>query len=177
MVAAPTLGPALMDSSFTFIVPFHRDLTSLERCLAALCPLPPDSELIIAADGATEDCRPIAAGHGAMVVDLPGPSGPSAARNAAAAVASGDVLVFVDADVEVSRAGLERVRSVLVEQPEVAAVFGSYDDRPGDPGFMSRYQEPLPLLHSPLVVGRGAHVLDGVRRGAASGIREGRRLR
>jgi GT2 family glycosyltransferase len=126
-------------------VPFHTDLLSLERCLAALSPLPPDSELIIAADGATEDCRPLAALHRATVVSIPGPSGPASARNAAAALASGDVLVFVDSDVEVSRSGLERVRRVLVEQPDVAAAFGSYDDRPGDPGFISQYKN---LSHS-----------------------------
>ena len=87
--------------TFSFIVPFHRGLPSLARCLDALAPLPPDSELIIAADGAVDDCRPLASLHQARIVAVTGPSGPAVARNAAAASAIGDVLVFIDADVAV----------------------------------------------------------------------------
>ena len=126
--------------SFSFIVPFHRDLPSLARCLEGLTPLPADSELIVVADGAVDDCRPLAARHHARVLVVPGPSGPAVARNAAAATAGGDVLVFIDADVVVSRAGLNRLAAVFVEQPRTAAVFGSYDDRPADPGFVSQYK-------------------------------------
>jgi GT2 family glycosyltransferase len=129
-----------MPPRFSFIVPFHRDLSSLARCLEGLTPLPADSELIVVADGAVEDCRPLASGHHARVLSVPGPSGPAVARNAAAAVAGGDVLVFVDSDVVVSRSGLDRLTAVFVEQPHTAAVFGSYDERPADPGFVSQYK-------------------------------------
>ena len=129
----------------SFVVPFHRDLSCLARCLTALDPLPPDSELIIVADGAVDDCRQLAARHRARLVAVQEPSGPAVARNVAAAVATGDVLVFVDADVVVSRPGLERVSRIFLDQPRVAAVFGSYDDDPADPGFMSQYKN---LSHS-----------------------------
>ena len=125
---------------FSFVVPFHRGLSSLARCLDALSPLPADSELIIAADGALDDCRPLAGRYGARLLELPGPSGPAVSRNAAAAAAAGDVLVFVDADVIVSRAGLSRIARVFAEHPRTAAVFGSYDDEPADPGFVSQYK-------------------------------------
>jgi GT2 family glycosyltransferase len=107
--------------------------------------MPADSELIIAADGAVDDCRPLAALHRARVVTVPGPSGPAVARNKAAAEAVGDVLVFVDADVAVSRQGLMRLSQVFAEQPQTAAVFGAYDEAPADPGFMSQYKN---LSHS-----------------------------
>jgi GT2 family glycosyltransferase len=129
-----------MPLSFSFIVPFHRDLPSLARCLEGLTPLPADSELIVVADGATDDCRPLASRHHARLLLVPGPSGPAVARNAAAATAGGDVLVFIDADVVVSRSGLNRLAEVFVEQPRTAAVFGAYDDRPADPGFVSQYK-------------------------------------
>jgi GT2 family glycosyltransferase len=134
-----------MPLRFSFIVPFHRGLSCLAQCLEALAPLPAGSELIIAADGAEDDCRPLASLYQARVLDLPGLSGPAVARNAAAAAAIGDVLVFIDADVAVSRAGLTRMARIFSEQPQTAAVFGSYDEGPADPGFMSQYKN---LSHS-----------------------------
>ena len=125
---------------FSFIVPFHRGLSSLSSCLDGLTPLPADSELIVVADGAVEDCRALASRRHARIVHIAGPSGPAVARNAAAAVADGDILVFVDADVVASRAGLIRLAQVFQEQPQTAAVFGSYDERPADPGFASQYK-------------------------------------
>ena len=129
-----------MPPRFSFIVPFHRDLLSLARCLEGLTPLPAGSELIVVADGAVEDCRPLASRHDARILVVPGPSGPAVARNAAAAVAGGDVLVFIDSDVVVSRSGLSRLVRVFLEQPQTAAVFGSYDECPADPGFVSQYK-------------------------------------
>jgi len=130
---------------FSFIVPFHRGLSTLARCLQALDSRPADSEVIIAADGAEDDCRQLAMQHGARVVDVAGPAGPATARNAGAAASGGDVLVFVDADVAVSRAGLERMVRAFHSQPNTAAVFGAYDDEPPEPGFMSQYKN---LSHS-----------------------------
>jgi len=134
-----------MPPRFSFIVPFHRNLSTLARCLRALDARPPDSEVIIAADGAVDDCQLLARRHGARVVDVPGPAGPATARNVGAAAARGDVLVFVDADVAVSRAGVDRMVRAIRTEPKTAAVFGAYDETPPDPGFMSQYKN---LSHS-----------------------------
>jgi GT2 family glycosyltransferase len=132
-----------MATRFSLIVPFHRGLPALARCLAALDPWPPHGELIIAVDSGADDCRPLAAAHRARIVSVHRqgkPSGPAVARNLAAAAAIGDVLVFIDADVVVSRSGLTRMAELFRDQPQMAAVFGSYDEAPGDPGFMSQYR-------------------------------------
>jgi GT2 family glycosyltransferase len=134
-----------MPYRFSFIVPFHRGLSYLERCLNALSARPADSELIIAADGATEDCRALAARHGAKLLAIDGPLGPAVARNTAASLSTGEILVFVDADVVVSPSGLARLNQIFDEQPHTAGAFGAYDDHPGDPGFMSQYKN---LSHS-----------------------------
>ena len=134
-----------MPLRFSFIVPFHRDLSTLARCLRALDTRPPDSELIIAADGGVDDCRPLALQHHARVVELPAARGPATARNAGVVASSGDLLVFVDADVAVSRAGVVRLMRIFHDQPQTAAVFGAYDQYPPDPGFMSQYKN---LSHS-----------------------------
>jgi GT2 family glycosyltransferase len=129
----------------SFIIPFHSGLPFLTQCLDALTARSADSEVLIAADAPLDDCRALADAHQARVVAIAGPSGPAAARNAAAAAALGDVLVFIDADVAVSAAGLTRMACVFDEQPHVAAVFGAYDDEPADRGFMSQYKN---LSHS-----------------------------
>ncbi len=71
-------------------------------------------------------------------------AGPAAARNRGAAGSEADVLVFVDADVEVHGDALELIERRFAADPELAAVFGAYDEDPGDPGLASRYRN---LLH------------------------------
>lgn len=94
----------------------------------------------MAADGAVEDYRELVRQTSARVVEVPGPSGPAVARNRAAAVASGDVIVFVDADVVAAPDSLPGLCSVLESEPEIAGVFGAYDLEPPEPNFMSQYK-------------------------------------
>jgi len=48
------------------------------------------------------------------------------------------VLVFVDSDVVVHADSLSRLERQLADAPDIAAVFGAYDDIPSDPGFVSQ---------------------------------------
>lgn len=70
--------------------------------------------------------------------------GPAAARNDGAAIATGEILVFVDADVVVGPGALERIRGAFLADPALAAIFGAYDDAPADPGLVSQFRN---LLH------------------------------
>lgn len=79
-----------------------------------------------------------------IVVDEPARSGPARARNEGARRASGDVLVFVDADVVVAPDALGRIRSAFADDPGLVALFGSYDDAPAAPGVVSSFRN---LLH------------------------------
>jgi glycosyltransferase involved in cell wall biosynthesis len=79
-----------------------------------------------------------------IVIEEPWGLGPAAARNAGAKRAVGDVLVFVDADVVVARNALARIRAAFDADPELAAIFGSYDDDPPDGGLVSDFRN---LLH------------------------------
>jgi GT2 family glycosyltransferase len=108
----------------TAVVPATDAPPTLDRCLAAIraAGKPPEEVVVVErADG----------------------PGPAAARNEGAARAAGDVLVFVDADVVVHPDAFERLRVALAD-PTLAAVFGSYDDRPEAPGLVSRFRN---LLH------------------------------
>jgi len=71
-------------------------------------------------------------------------NGPAAARNAGALGAGCDVLVFVDSDVAVHRGALDRIRAAFGADPELTALFGSYDDAPADTHAVSRFRN---LLH------------------------------
>jgi GT2 family glycosyltransferase len=127
---------------FSVIVPFHQRLDQLSQCLVALRQaadrLDADCEIIVAADGSPEDATAIAAASGARLLNLAGPLGPAAARNQAAAEASGEVLVFVDSDVVAHPDALHRIERAFVESAGIEAVFGAYDDQPADGGFVSQ---------------------------------------
>ena len=129
----------------SIIVPFHANLNYLARVLAPLQGLESHYEVIVVADGAREDCRATAAAAGAVVVDRPQSGGPAAARNEGAAVARGEILIFVDADVVVSKASLQRLDELFTERPEASAIFGAYDEEPDAPNFISQYKN---LAHS-----------------------------
>ena len=103
---------------------------------------------IIVADDASpcaDAVSAIAQKAGARLVRLDLRSGPAAARNAAANIAGGDILVFFDADTSVHPDTLERFSKKFREFPELDAVMGSYDQRPTAPGLVSHFRN---LLHS-----------------------------
>lgn len=79
-----------------------------------------------------------------VVVEEPAHVNAAAARNLGARRAAGDLLLFVDADVEVHRDALARIVARFDDEPGLAAVFGSYDDSPAAPGVVSAFRN---LLH------------------------------
>jgi len=107
------------------VVPATDGSPILERCLAAVrASTEPPEELI--------------------VVTEPQGAGPAEARNLGAARAGAELLVFIDADVEIHPDALARVRSAFASDASLTALFGSYDDRPADPGLVSQFRN---LLH------------------------------
>jgi hypothetical protein len=69
---------------------------------------------------------------------------PALARNEGVRQATGDVIVFVDADVTVHPDVFTRIRRAFTADPQLTALFGSYDDAPGAPGTVSVFRN---LLH------------------------------
>src|SRR5690606_21522571 len=70
--------------------------------------------------------------------------GPARARNAGAMMARASVVLFVDADVEVAPDTLTRVIATFEQNPDLSAVYGSYDDDPAAGTLVSDYRN---LLH------------------------------
>lgn len=120
-------------------------LQQFHCCLSSLRHLsPPADEVLVVLDGDHAEARAIASEYANEVFALPQQSGPSAARNFGVRHAKGEILFFVDADCEAANDCIAIIRSTLSEQPEVAAVFGSYDDAPGAANFLSQYKN---LMH------------------------------
>lgn len=102
-------------------------------------------ELIVVDDASSYGSRALAQQAGVRLVRVEqGPRGLAYARNRGAEAASGDMLVFVDADVAVHSDTLARIERTFAEEPQLDALFGSYDDQPQAEGLVSRYKN---LLH------------------------------
>lgn len=128
------------------IIPTYNASSTLCECLTALHTSHyPDWECIVVDDGSSDNSMQIARECGARVIVTARPfSGPAYARNLGAKIAKGDILVFLDADVVVQPGTLGQMAAILQADPELAACFGSYDDQPSEPDFLSQYRN---LLH------------------------------
>ena len=87
----------------SIIVPTRRRAEYLEVALASIAPqaAAAGAELLVVDDGPDEATRAVAQRHGARYVAHPASRGLNAARNSGIDAAGGDLLVFVDDDVEV----------------------------------------------------------------------------
>ena len=125
----------------TVIVPVKDDSGLLDRCLEGLSRSQhPPLECIVVDDASTDASASVAEKHGARVLRMDKSRGPAYARNRAAQIAKGELLMFVDADVVVHEDTLSRAADCFEQDPGLTAVIGSYDDLPGDPSFCSQYK-------------------------------------
>lgn len=127
------------------IVPAHNAGMHLSRCLEGLAGSAfVDFEVIIVDDCSTDDTRRIVERHGARYLRTPETIGPAGARNLGARHAAGEILVFVDSDVAVPPQALQLIADAFNNDPELAAVFGSYDEEPAWDNFLSQFKN---LMH------------------------------
>lgn len=131
--------------TLSVIVPVYNGGENFRSCLASLYKARPSpDEIIVVADGDSDGSWRQAEAFGARVLRLPEPGGPARARNFGARQATGDILLFVDADVAVGEDIFSRVTADFRNEPGLAALIGSYDDEPGASNFLSQYKN---LLH------------------------------
>lgn len=127
--------------TLTVVVPVYNGAAELGVCLKALAESSVAAEeIIVVDDGSTDSSAAVAGALGARVLRNKSREGPAVARNRGAKQAKGDVLVFVDADVALHVDALERMKKLMAEDEELAAVMGSYDEWPLHLNFFSQYK-------------------------------------
>jgi len=114
-------------TSVTVVIPVRNGADTLDECLNAVLGDDIDGlEVIVVDDGSTDGTADIAENHGARVVPMEGRHGPAASRNRGAREATGNVVVFLDADIKV-RPGTIATLAERACGPDVGAVFSWYD--------------------------------------------------
>ncbi|MEO0771108.1 MAG: glycosyltransferase [Cyanobacteria bacterium J06649_4] len=122
------------------IVPVHNGGESFRKCLESLAQWHSSAEVVVVADGESDGSWKLAEDKGFRAIVLPECGGPARARNVGARAVSADVLLFIDADVEIHPTTVARTVCAFKQHPDMAALIGSYDDAPGETNFLSQYK-------------------------------------
>jgi glycosyltransferase involved in cell wall biosynthesis len=127
------------------VVPVYNGRLYLPRCLKALISgQGVDCEIVVVDDCSIDETPRVAEEFEVTYLKTAERSGPAAARNLGVQHARGEVVAFVDADVMLRPESLRLIADDLRKDPELAAVFGSYDDAPAESNFVSQYKN---LMH------------------------------
>ncbi len=133
------------DTGVSIVIPVHNGGENFRKCLSSVAACdPPPLETIVVADGESDGSWRIAEEYAMQVIKLPLSGGPARARNAGANAAKGDILFFIDADETVPKDAVKQIAADFRQHPDMAALFGSYDDDPYESNFLSQYKN---LLH------------------------------
>ena len=127
--------------SVSIIIPVYKSGEKFRKCLASVAAVvKAPHEIIVVSDGADDDSWKDAEELAVQVVRLRNNGGPGRARNFGAKAAKGGILFFVDSDVTVPPDAVDLVAAAFQEEPEVAAIIGSYDEQPAEGNFLSQYK-------------------------------------
>lgn len=80
------------------VMPAKNEAEGLRKILPRLLQCHPDADIVVVDDGSSDDTAAVARDHGARVVGAPYSMGNGAAIKRGARAATGDILVFMDAD-------------------------------------------------------------------------------
>jgi len=139
-------GRAMLDPhSLCVVIPARNAAWCIEKCLSGLAMSGfKTNEIVVVDDCSSDATAALARRFGAAVISDPIGSGAAASRNRGANFVSGDIILFIDADVVVHPDLRSRLSALFLENPDIDAAFGSYDDAPFCPSPVSKYRN---LLH------------------------------
>ena len=99
----------------SIVLPAKNEAAALRELLPRLRAQRPDDEILLVDDGSTDDTAAIGRDHGVTVISAPYSMGNGAAIKRGARAASGDVLVFMDADGQHDGDAIERLLHRMAE--------------------------------------------------------------
>ncbi len=134
-----------MKTEISIVIAVYNGAHFLRKCLpAVLAAADANTEILLVDDGSSDDSGEFAKQCGAKVLTLAQCTGSASARNIGVREASGEIIIFIDADVVVQPDTVRDIRRIFAGNPEISAIFGSYDDAPSEPDFFSQYRN---LMH------------------------------
>lgn len=134
----------------TIVVPTRDRAAYLDVALHSFAPqvAAAGAEVIVVVDGPDPDSVAVAEQRGARVIAHGAPQGPNAARNAGWRAAAGELIVFVDDDVEAPRTWLPALLAAAAATPERDVFAGPIraDIDGGGPRSCGREDPPITTL-------------------------------
>ena len=149
MATEPRDPPPLDQPTFHVVIPVRNGAETLGACLAGLyrSEYPASRFHVTCVDDGSDDRTPeILAHYPCEVLTNTRPRGAAAARNRAACLDRGEILLFIDADTVVR----PRTLSLLAGRfagPAVASVIGTHDSRTRYPNLASAYKNLFVARH------------------------------
>jgi glycosyltransferase involved in cell wall biosynthesis len=124
------------------IIPVRNGGALLARCLGAVkASTYRHFECIVVDDASTDSPAKF---EGVQIITSGDHLGPAHARNLGVAKSTGSILLFVDADVLIQPDTLVHIAKAFADDPELDALYGSYDADPPESNFFSQYKN---LMH------------------------------
>lgn len=101
------------DKKVSIVLPAKNEAASLKKLLPALRAAYPQTEILVVDDGSTDETVAVCQKHGVTAVSRPYSIGNGGAIKAGVRVATGEILVFMDADGQHDPADISRLISAL----------------------------------------------------------------
>jgi glycosyltransferase involved in cell wall biosynthesis len=106
-----------------------------------------DMEVIIVDDCSTDDTLEIAKRYPTRIIQMEQNGGPAKSRNRAVNEAKGDIIFFLDSDVEVLDGTVQEVKDYFEKNPAAKCVIGICSTEPLNKGFVPTYMAMFEYIH------------------------------
>ncbi|WP_121116027.1 glycosyltransferase [Croceibacterium ferulae] len=113
--------------SISVVIPAHNAAPWLAEAIASIVAQDVPARIIVVDDGSADDTAQVATRFaGVQVLRHDTPRGPSAARNSGARAATGDAVLFLDADDRLLPGALAHAAACMAAHPQAAFVYGAH---------------------------------------------------
>ena len=128
------------DNLIRIVIPAHRAANTLPICIEAILRCGFKGEIVVVDDGENGDIYELLSSYPVQILKAEGSIGAAQARNRGASGFAGDILVFVDADVEIEKNTLTSL-TAPIRQGLCEATVGNYSCNTSGMNFAQKYKQ------------------------------------